>query len=70
MPLHRVDTTDAAGYFYFDLLQTQYYDDTTKGVYNVFGKWKNRIVFRIDSLIMPAQSTLDLTDSIAVRGTL
>jgi len=70
MPLHRTDTTDAAGYFYFDLLQTQYYDDTTKGLYNFKGMYKNTVVFKIDSLVMPAQSTLDLTDSIAVRGTL
>lgn len=70
MPLHRVDTTNASGYFYFDLLQTQYYDDTTKGLYNFIGKYKNSTVFYIDSLVMPAQSTLDLTDSIAVRGTL
>jgi hypothetical protein len=66
-PLALYDTTDASGYFSFELIRTNQYADTTKGFYKIQGIYNRFKIFDIDSLYVPATGNVDLTNTIATQ---
>jgi hypothetical protein len=66
-PLLETTTTNASGYFYFDLIRTNQYDSASKGKYTIYGRKDNATLFRIDTLTIPPTGNLNLTDSILAR---
>ena len=61
------DTTDATGYWSFDVYRTGSFDDTTKGFYHIDGFKNRQKAFQFDSLYIPSTGNVDLTDSLANR---
>lgn len=70
-----VDTTDALGFFSFELIRSGEYDDsliTTDNKYNsryqISGKENKKPKFVVDTVLVPDVGNVDLTDEIAGRN--
>lgn len=59
--------TDTAGYWFADVRRTQNYDDTTRGFYDIVGNWRNKELFKINKLYVPATGNINLGDTLAQR---
>ena len=60
-------STDPDGYFELPLRRTNTYSDTTRGLYDIIGRYDGQQIFRFNRLSTPATGNLNLFDSLAVR---
>lgn len=60
-PQYQFDTTDANGFFSFDLIRTALYKDTTEGLYTITGTYRTTLIFTVDSVRVPDTGDLDIS---------